>query len=93
MFVHGAGVTEIDQDLGGPKRFFGIGCDFDSETALFAQVILSVDGTTLGYLGDVTKNIVAFAPSFTFANAPGTLTDTTGSIDTDQLRNLAAIIS
>lgn len=53
-------------------------------------VIMSSDGAVTSYLGDITKNVLAFAPGTARANWAGPITDTTGAVIAGPLRNLAA---
>lgn len=72
-------------------RRFQVGFYALKTEAFFFRISLSVDGTTIGYLGDVTKNIVAYAPGLSFANWAGELTDTTGGTIAGPIRNLASL--
>jgi hypothetical protein len=90
--VERAFVTSQDMGAAGGGGWwrFSIACYYTGvRTSAFTRIDLSTDGTTLGYPGDVTAYVLAFSPSFAFANWPGDVTDTTSGVLTSPIRNLA----
>lgn len=86
-----ASATLLETLAGGWRRYQIAFYALSGPANLFCSIMLSDNGVNVGYAGDITKNVLVFAPGFTFANQAGELTDTTAATLPGPIRNLASV--